>query len=91
MFYTINLQFREPESILPKFIVDHFNKTGFNNIPLPRVKQTTKIGSVIHHQLVYSDDPSLDQWVPLANYTDLGDTEDISCNTSKDKDKRTHR
>ena len=43
------------------------------------------------HKLVYENDPTLDIWVPLSDYTDLGDTVSLSCKTEKDKDRRTHR
>ena len=76
---------------MPKFVIEHFDKTGERNLPLPRVKSTRKIGSTTQHMLVYEDDPSLNCWVPLANYTDLGDTVSLSCKTEKDKDTRTHR
>ena len=69
----------------------HFDKTGHKKIPLPRVKKTKRVGKTVLHQLVYDDDPSLDIWIPLSDYTDLGDTVSLSCNTEKDKDQRTHR
>ena len=82
---------REHSDIIPSFIIEHFDRTGDLKLPLPRVKSTRKIGTTVQHMLVYEDDPSLDQWVPLSNYTDLGDTVSLSCNTAKDRDKRTHR
>ena len=83
--------FREESGIIPKFIVDHYEKTGLSKIPIPRVKSSRKVGSTVQHFLVYEDDPSLDTWVPLSNFTDVGDTVSQSCRTEKDKDKRTHR
>ena len=71
--------------------MNHYDQTGENNLPLPRVQKTKKIGNTVQHKLVYEDNPSLDVWVPLSEYTDLGDTVSLSCRTEKDKDKRTHR
>ena len=82
---------REKADILPTFVIEHFDLTGEKKLPLPRVLSTRKIGSTVHHRLVYEDDPTLDRWVPLANYTDLGDTVSLSCKTEKDRDKRSHR
>ena len=82
---------REHESIIPVFIREHFDKTGERKLPLPRVKSIRKVGTTVQHMLVYEDDPSLTQWVPLSNFTDLGDTVSLSCKTEKDRDKRTHR
>ena len=82
---------REHVSIIPPFIVDHYLKTGDRKLPLPRVKSTKKVGTTVQHMLVYEDDPSLNQWVPLSNYADLGDTVSLSCKTEKDRDKRSHR
>ena len=91
IFKCVYCILRESTEIIPKFIIEHFDRTGDKKLPLPRVKSTRKIGSTVHHRLVYEDDPTLDQWVPLANYTDLGDTVSLSCKTEKDKDKRSHR
>ena len=82
---------REKIDIIPPFIIEHFDQTGEKKLPLPRVKSTRKIGTTVHHRLVYEADPTLDQWVPLENFTDLGDTVSLSCNTEKDRDKRIHR
>ena len=60
-------------------------------LPLPRVQKTKNVGNTVQHRLVYDNDPTLDVWVPLSEYTDLGDTVSLSCKTEKDKDKRTHR
>ena len=83
--------FREKSSIIPPFIVLHFDSTGSKKLPLPCIKSTIKIGNTVQHMLVYEDNPSLNQWVPLSNYADLGDTVSLSCKTEKDRDKRTHR
>ena len=91
LLFCIYLCHRENANIIPSFIVDHYDRTGEKKLPLPRVKSTRKIGTTVQHMLVYEDDPSLDQWVPLSNYTDLGDTVSLSCKTEKDRDKRTHR
>ena len=77
--------------VIPSFIVGHYDRTGDQKLPLPRVQKTKKVGNTVQHKLVYDDDPTLDVWVPLSEYTDLGDTVSLSCKTEKDKDKRTHR
>ena len=82
---------RENCSIIPPFFVEQYDRTGERKLPLPRVKKTRKLGTTVQHMLVYEDDPTLDRWVPLSEYTDLGDTVSLSCNTEKDSDKRTHR
>lgn len=82
---------REKVDIIPSFIVNHYDKTGENKLPLPRVQKTKKVGNTVQHKLVYENNPNLDVWVPLSEYTDLGDTVSLSCRTEKDKDKRTHR
>lgn len=71
--------------------MEHYDRTGEKNLPLPRVKATRKVGTTVQHMLVYEDDPTLTQWVPLSNFTDLGDTVSLSCKTEKDRDKRSHR
>ena len=90
-YFHIVFIYREKVDIIPKFVIEHFDRTGDKKLPLPRVKSTRKSGSTVHDRLVYEDDPTLDQWVPLNNYTDLGDTVSLSCKTEKDKDKRSHR
>ena len=69
----------------------HFDQTGEDNLPFPKVSKTKKIGNTVLHHLVYDDDPSLDVWVPLSEFTDLGDTVSLSCKTEKDRDTRVHR
>ena len=81
----------EKELVVPKFFREHFINTGTKKVPLPRVKSSKMIGSTVHHKLVYENDLSLEEWIPLPNFTDLGDTISLSCRTEKDKDKRIHR
>ena len=52
-------------------IVGHYDRTGDQKLPLPRVQKTKKVGNTVQHKLVYDDDPTLDVWVPLSEYTDL--------------------
>ena len=87
-FMNVSIFWRERKGIIPSFIIEHFERTGEKKLPLPRVKSTKQIGNMVHHELVYEDDESLSYWVPLENYTDLGDTVSLSCRTEKDRDKR---
>ena len=89
--YYCLVNYREKVDIIPAFIVNHYDLTGDRKLPLPRVQKTKKVGNTVQHKLVYENDPTLDIWVTLSDYTDLGDTVSLSCKTEKDKDRRTHR
>jgi hypothetical protein len=93
---TVKFEGYERESrlsadLVPKVFTDPFLATGQSKIQAPRIRQSRRVGSVVEHELVFDGDDFLPVWTPSEFFTDLGDTEDMSCRTAKDRDKRISR
>ena len=49
------------------------------------------LGTTKELSLVWEDESTLPVFAPTEHFTDVGGTQSGSCQTTKDKDKRTHR
>ena len=88
--------------IIPAFLLEHFQKTGRTNIPLPRILSSSTTGNIVYNTLTWKSDCNLPTWTPeTASLFPGHNTEEsttseqidgpLRCNTRKDKDSRFHR